>query len=80
MVLALLLKMGSPVAPVGHALTRLTLSPNALVGGVKGNVVPDVCTVRRGEGGTVRVGEGGHGCSQTYAIGFFSTMHGHILR
>lgn len=43
--LRLLLKAGSPVAPVGHALTRLTLSPNALVGAVKGNVVPGLCTV-----------------------------------
>lgn len=44
-VLALLQRAGSPVAPVGNALTRMTLSPNALVGGVKGNVIPGVCTV-----------------------------------
>lgn len=41
-----LLKIGSPIAPVGHALTRLTMSPNALVGAVKDNVVPGICTVR----------------------------------
>lgn len=45
LVLKLLLKAGSPVGPVGHALTRLTMSPNALVGAVKDNVVPGVCTV-----------------------------------
>ncbi|CAN0079628.1 unnamed protein product, partial [Ectocarpus sp. 6 AP-2014] len=45
LVLMVLLKMGSPIAPVGHALTRLTMSPNALVGAVKDNVVPGICTV-----------------------------------
>lgn len=44
--LKLLRKAGSAIAPVGHALTRLTMSPNALVGAVKDNVVPGVCTVR----------------------------------
>ncbi|CAN0330849.1 unnamed protein product [Pylaiella littoralis] len=45
LVLERLLKAGSPVGPVGHALTRLTMSPNALVGASKDNVVPGVCTV-----------------------------------
>lgn len=44
-VLKVLLRAGSPVAPVGHALTRLTMSPNTLDGAVKDNVVPGVCTV-----------------------------------
>ncbi|CAN0514910.1 unnamed protein product, partial [Laminaria digitata] len=44
-VLKVLLKTGSPVAPVGHALTRLTMSPNTLDGAVKDNVVPGACTV-----------------------------------
>ena len=43
--LKLLRKAGSAIAPVGHALTRLTMSPNALVGAVKDNVVPGICTV-----------------------------------
>lgn len=42
--LRVLRKAGSAIAPVGHALTRLTMSPNALVGAVKDNVVPGVCT------------------------------------
>lgn len=46
MALDLLRKAGSAVAPVGHALTRLTMSPNGLGGAVKDNVVPGVCTVR----------------------------------
>ncbi|CAN0126031.1 unnamed protein product, partial [Scytosiphon promiscuus] len=45
MALDILRKAGSAVAPVGHALTRLTMSPNGLVGAVKDNVVPGVCTV-----------------------------------
>ncbi|CAM9555943.1 unnamed protein product [Ascophyllum nodosum] len=44
-VLRILLSLGSPVAPVGHALTRLTLSPNAVDGASDWNVVPGVCTV-----------------------------------
>lgn len=43
--LRVLRKAGSAIAPVGHALTRLTMSPNALTGAVKDNVVPGVCTV-----------------------------------
>lgn len=43
--LRVLRKAGSAIAPVGHALTRLTMSPNCLVGAVKDNVVPGVCTV-----------------------------------
>ncbi|CAM9911892.1 unnamed protein product, partial [Hapterophycus canaliculatus] len=45
MALDLLRKAGSAVAPVGHALTRLTISPNGLDGAVKDNVVPGICTV-----------------------------------
>lgn len=44
MALRVLRRAGSAIAPVGHALTRLTMSPNALVGAVKDNVVPGVCT------------------------------------
>eukprot|EP00903_Cladosiphon_okamuranus_P015751 g14537.t1 len=43
--LRVLRKVGSPLAPVAHASTRLTMSPNALAGAVKSNVVPGVCTV-----------------------------------
>lgn len=45
--LSVLRKAGSAIAPVGHALTRLTMSPNCLVGAVKDNVVPGVCTASR---------------------------------
>lgn len=44
--LQVLCRVGSPLGPVGHALTRLTMSPNSLEGANKNNVVPGLCKVR----------------------------------
>ncbi|CAM9884253.1 unnamed protein product [Discosporangium mesarthrocarpum] len=45
LIIRLLLWLKSPLGPVAHALTRMTLSPNACHGAVKHNVIPGQCTV-----------------------------------
>ena len=62
MALRVLRKAGSAIAPVGHALTRLTMSPNAMVGAVKDNVVPGVCTA------SLASNLARHACCTCYAL------------